>query len=274
MAQRRTLRRRLFWGILGYVVTSLGALATTWLTSLDVSPLTGSLLATGVGLVVVIVGVLMDHAQEGDDLPPPGPAYPGPHPGPYPYPYPPYQRPAVRPARSIAAVLVVILLLCGVGGWGVAYGAQWAGQRAITYFEEISKPPSQTKTEDPGVERLAGTATRTEGPLTVTVTSARVNAEVTMLMVTAVNTGPERLNLPLFGNAQLTVPGSTTLAPDPFAGTWTDTVPARGETTGMIVFDGVLGPGVTEVTLSFAQIFGTLSGPQSISVDIPIKPAG
>ena len=79
--------------------------------------------------------------------------------------------------------------------------------------------------------------------------------------------------MPLYGNAQLTVPGTTTLQPDPITGTWPDKVPAADEAGGVIVFDGVLGPEVTEVRLAFTQIFGTLSGPQSISVDIPIVPA-
>ena len=111
MARRRTLGRRLLWGIFGYVVTSLGALATTWLTSLEVSPLVGSLLATGVGLMLVVIGVLMDHAQEeGAEEP-----HPGRRTRPLPSPYQPPVRPPV-PSRSIATVLVVILLLCGAGG--------------------------------------------------------------------------------------------------------------------------------------------------------------
>jgi hypothetical protein len=275
MARQRTLRRRLFWGILGYVVTSLATLATTWLTSLDVSPLVGSLLATGVGLLLVIIGVLMDHAQEGgEQLPPPvvyqpPSTYPYP-PTPYPsapYPPGPYPTPVrPRPGRSIAAVLTVILLLCGAGGFGLAYGAQWAGQWAIARFND-------DKTKDPGTERLGGPASHTEGVLTVSVSSVRVNDQVTMLTVQATNAGDEALQMPLFGYTQLTVPGTATLKPDPFAGTWPDNVPAAAGASGVIVFDGVLGPDVTEVTLSFTQIFGTLGGPRSISVDIPIVPA-
>jgi hypothetical protein len=269
MAKRRTLGRRLLWGILGYVVTSLGALATTYLTSLDVSPLVGSLLATGVGLVLVVIGVLMDHAQDGEELPP-RPSYPTPYP--YPSPYQPPSRPPV-PRRSIATVLVVILLLCGAGGFAVAYGAQWAGQRAIAFFEEQSKSPSERKLEDPGVERLGGTTSNTAGVVTLTVTSVRVNDQVTVLTVTATNQGSDPLTLPLFGNAQLTVPGSATLQPDPSVGTWANTVPAGGDMTGTIVFDGVLGPQETQVTLSFTTIYGSLNGPRSMSMDIPISPA-
>jgi hypothetical protein len=267
MARRRTLGRRLLWGILGYVVTSLGALATTWLTSLDVSPLVGSLLATGVGLMLVVIGVLMDHAQDGEELPP-RPTYPTP----YPSPYQPPVRPPV-PRRSIATVLVVILLLCGAGGFAVAYGAQWAGQRAIAFFEEQSKSPSERKLEDPGVERLGGTTSNTAGVLTLTVTSVRVNDQVTVLTVTTSNQGSDNLTLPLFGSAQLTVPGAATLEPDPFAGTWTETIAPGGETTGTIVFDGVLGLQEMQVTLSFTQIYGSFNGPRSFSMDIPISPA-
>ncbi len=273
MAKRRTLGRRLLWGILGYIVTSLGALATTYLTSLDVSPLVGSLLATGVGLLLVIVGVLMDHAQETAEDLPGVPAYPTPYPPQYPSPYqPPVRRPV--PRRSIATVLVVILLLCGAGGFAVAYGAQWAGQRAIAFFEEQSKSPSERKLEDPGVERIGGTTSSTTGGvLTVTVTSVRVNQQVTVLTATVENQASEALTMPLFGSAQLTVPGAATLEPDPFAGTWSETIPAGGEATGTIVFDGVLGPGEFSVTLSFTQIYGPLNGPRSLSMEIPISPA-
>jgi hypothetical protein len=268
MAKRRTLGRRLMWGILGYVVTSLGALATTWLTSLDVSPLVGSLLATGVGLVLVVIGVLMDHAQDTAEELPPAPTYPTPYPT-------PYQAPARQPVarRSIATVLVVILVLCGAGGWAVAYGAQWAGQRAIAFFEEQTKSPGERKLEDPGVERLGGTTSSTTGVLTLTVTSVRVNDQVTVLTVTASNQGRDPLTLPLFGSAQLTVPGAATLQPDPFVGTWTETIPAEGEATGTIVFDGVLGPEERSVFLSFTQIYGSLDGPRSISMEIPIAAA-
>ena len=191
------------------------------------------------------------------------------------YPYPPALRPyppvRPRPARSIAAVLTVILLLCGAGGFGLAYGAQWAGQWAISRFDDLPDPDDKTK--DPGVERLGGPASQTEGVLTVSVSSVRVNDQVTMITVHATNTGDEALTMPRLGYTQLTVPGATTLQPDPFAGTWPDKVPAADEAGGVIVFDGVLGPEVTEVRLAFTQIFGTLGGPESISVDIPIVPA-
>lgn len=103
-------------------------------------------------------------------------------------------------------------------------------------------------------------------------TSVRVNSLATIVTVRATDSGGEAIRLPIFGNAQLTVPGANRLTPDPFAGTFNEQVPAGGETTGTIVFDGALGTEVSMVTLSFSTIFGPLGGPQNIAVDLSIAP--
>ena len=67
--------------------------------------------------------------------------------------------------------------------------------------------------------------------------------------------GSDTLTLPLFGSALGRAGGGHARARS-FAGTWSETAPAGGETTGTIVFDGVLGPQEMSVTLSFTQIYG------------------
>jgi hypothetical protein len=276
---RGSIGRKVLWGVVGYVVTTLGTLLTSYLTTLHISPLLGSVLATTVGLVLVIVGVLIDEAKDGggDDTPQRAvgqarPPYPG-----HPYGYPPVLQPdrptggGRRSAASLLAVLLVVILLCGGGGFGVAYGAQWLGHKAIDAFNQAATPPWERKTQDPGHERLAGTASHSEGPLTVSVSSVRVNSQATIVTITAKNTGTDSLNLPVYSNAQLDVPGVSTFDADPAAGTFKGTVPAHGEATGTIVFDGVIGAGVTRVTLSFANVMGSLDGPGSIAVEIPIS---
>jgi hypothetical protein len=271
--KRGSIGRKVLWGVVGYFVTTLGTLLTTYLTKLHISTLVGSILATTVGLVVVIIGVFIDVAKEGggdEEAPAPylGQTY---HGG--------YYRPAAAPRRrqrsaaSVAGVIALVLVLCGGGGFGLAYGVQFFGHKAIDVLNDQATPPWEKKTQDPGRERLVKAASHTEGALTVTVSSVRVNAQATIVTITAKNTGKDALTLPVYSNALLDVPGANTLNADPAASSFGGTVPARGQTTGAVVFDGVLGAGVTRVTLSFAHVQGSLNGPESIAVNVPISAA-
>jgi hypothetical protein len=265
--RRRTLRWSMFWAVISYLITTLGTALTNYLTSLDVSPLQGSLISTAVGLIIVFTAVLIDRAKDGGAelvrVPPPASPYPKPYPGP--------ARTPTRGRTSVVAAVVVVLLLCGVGGLGVTFAAQWVAGRAVAFFKEQSTPPWEKKTQDPGVERIADTASQTAGTLTVTVTSVRVNSEVSMLSVTAANAGSETLVLPIFMSAQLAVEGSDTMQADPAASKWPTQVPAGDEISGKIVFDGTIGPDAKTATLTFAQVMGSLDGPRSISVEIPLN---
>jgi hypothetical protein len=156
--------------------------------------------------------------------------------------------------------------VCAGGGFALTTGVQWAADR----LSEVATPPWLNKTKDPGIERLAEQTSSTEGPLTVTVLSVRVNDEVTMVKITATNTGSDSLTLPESGFVQLTT-SDTTLQSDFAAGNWAETVPGGGgKTTGTIVFDGRPPAGSDQVTLTFTQIFGSLGGPDSIAVTIPL----
>jgi hypothetical protein len=265
--KRGSIGRKVLWGVVGYFVTTLGTLLTTYLTKLHISTLLGSILATTVGLVVVIIGVFIDVAKEDGDEAEVQPTWPQYRPAP-----PPQRR--QRGAAGIAGVLALVLVLCGGGGFGLAYGVQYFGHKAIDVLNDQATPPWEKKTQDPGRERIAKAASHTEGALTVTVSSVRVNAQATIVTITARNTGKDSLTLPVYSNAQLDVPGANTLNADPAASSFGGTVPARGQTTGTIVFDGILGAGVTRVTLSFAHVQGSLNGPESISVSVPISVVG
>jgi hypothetical protein len=134
------------------------------------------------------------------------------------------------------------------------------------------EPPWKSKTKDPGVQRLAAPASQTAGPLTVMVTGVRVNDQVTMVDLTATNAGADTLTLPIFKTCQLTIPGGTFEA-DPAASEdlWHETVAPQNETTGTIVFDGVLADGPGQITLTFAQIYGGLDSPRTIEVRFRVK---
>jgi hypothetical protein len=266
--------RKVLWGVVGYGVTTLGTLLTTYLTSLKITAVVGSVLATTVGLVLVIVGVFIDAAKEGgkEDAPQlaPVPAWPQ-RPG-QPYQGGYYRPVSARPRGSgrLVGVVALVLVLCGGGGLALAYGVQDLGHKAIESLDAHTDPPWETKTKEPGRERIVKASFHTRGALTVTVSSVRVNNKATIVTITAKNPGKDSLYLPVYSNALLDVPGASTLNADPDAGTFNGTVPAGGQTTGTVVFDGVLGAAVTNVTLSFAHVMGSLSGPDNIAVNIAI----
>jgi hypothetical protein len=278
-----------------YVVTTMGAGLTDYLTRLKLSANTNLAISGGVGLLTAMLLGVIDLAKPtppassrpsssapsssslwvstsssatasgraGVAYPnPPGPAYPS-------APYPSPVRPAPRRKRGGLGLVLVGLLLLGLlggGGYGLSHGVTWAAGQ----LSKIATPPWLQVTKDPGVERLAKPASANNGTLTLTVTSVRVNQQVTMVKVTAANAGDDALTLPLLQNAQLGLPGKTLQADSSASQSlWNDTIPAKGESTGVIVFDGLLPAGSGEVTLSFSHIFGSLRGPKNISVTIP-----
>ncbi len=270
---------------LAYVVTTLAAGLTTYLTKYELSTTTNLFVSGGVGMATAMTLGAIDLAKQkpapaAASAPPIG--APTPYAGPYgpppqaPYggvPYgsaPPYGRTApVARRRSRAGLVVgalILLVLCAGGGYGLTQGVGWAADK----LSDIAQPPWKQKTRDPGVQRLAAPASQTEGPLTVTVTGVRVNDEVTMVDLTAKNTGQDALNLPVFGYCQLTIPGKT-LQPDPAASNWEGTVPAGDELNGTIVFDGPLEAGRINVTIHFTKVFGSLDGPDSIAVRFQVE---
>jgi hypothetical protein len=258
------------------VVATLGAGLASYLTTLKLSNTTNLLVSSGVGLVTAMTLGAIDLAKGKEEpaapAPPRGPSQGYPPPGPYPG-YPPQglpRGPAPRRRRSrvgVAITAIVLLALCAGGGYGLTSGVTWA----VDKVSDLVTPSWLNKTKDPGVERLAAEASNTAGPLTLTVRSVRVNDKVTMVDVKAVNTGTDTtLRLPTFGYATLTTADATFKADGNSGASSIEALPGGTPGFGLVVFDGVLKPGAAEVTLTFSQIFGSLRGPQNISVKIPI----
>ncbi|MEU7823929.1 hypothetical protein [Catellatospora sp. NPDC049133] len=298
-----------YFGLVGlaYLVATLGTGLTDYLTAAEVSKAKALAVSGGVGLVVALLLGLIDLAKSGNSRnaaaepagagpgavsPPSGYAVPPGQSGGYPpgglgaaYPagqgvpggstaYPGGHgsaRPTGAPPRrgGVGLVLTAILLLglCAGGG----YLATTAVQAGVQKLSEFATPPWINKRNETGQERLASEVSETGGPLTITVLSVEVTSQATKVKIRGENTGGDALTLPTFGRAQLTAAGET-LLPDPGASTWPETVPAGGEATGVIVFDGVLGPDVDSVRLSFSVIHGSFDAPPNIAVDIPIQP--
>lgn len=280
MAGVRTKRLRwsMFWAVVSYVITILGTQLTNYLTALDVSPFQGALISTGVGLGVVLIGVVIDHAR--DDEPETAAASAGQaragHPvqGGYPGPVQPgypvrHGQPAKKNGRtSLAGALVIILLLCGGGGLAITYGAQWAASQVVSVIADLT---GESKA-NPGQERLAAPVSKTSGVLTITVNSVQVNERATVVNLTATNAGNSTLTL-ASSYFQLTVPRKATLKADPFVGSWDrgEVPPNGGVYNGTIIFDGVLAADTGQVTLAITEIFAMDFGaPRNISVNIPL----
>jgi hypothetical protein len=267
---------------LAYVVTTLGAGLTTYLTTYELSTTTNLFVSSGVGLATAMTLGAIDLGKNKQPTAPaaapsgaPRPyAAAGPYgaPAPYPGPSSPYGDPPAPARRTGRGGLVigalVLLLVCAGGGYGLTQGVGWAADK----LSDIVQPPWKVKTKDPGVQRLAASASNTEGPLTITITGVRVNDQVTMVDLTAMNTGAETLTLPIFKTCQLNVPGGTFEADSAASdGLWHETVAAHNESIGTIVFDGVLAAGPGQITLTFTQIYGGLDTPRDIAVRFRVK---
>ena len=281
MARQHTLRRRLFWGILGYGVTTLGALGRHLAHRARRQP--ARRLAAGDR------GRPPSRDHRRADGPCPGrcraaaaagglsaavgvsvPTHPVPV---HPIPFRPVSRAGPAAARAVDR--------------GRAHGDPAAlrggrlrprvrrpvgramGHRALRRCRRTRT--TRRRTREPSA--WAGRRRSTEGVLTVSVSSVRVNDQVTMITVHATNTGDEALNMPLYGNTQLTVPGATTLQPDPFTGSWPDKRARRRRGRRSHRVRRRAGAGGHGGDARVHPDLRDLARPQSISVDIPIVPA-
>ncbi|MGH3647650.1 MAG: hypothetical protein ACRDTM_10830, partial [Micromonosporaceae bacterium] len=164
-------------------------------------------------------------------------------------------------ARALVTALLVLSVLCGGGGLAATAGVGYA-------YGWVTSNESQT-----GI--YSGTATGGGQGLWLTVTNVWVTSHFTRVEVAAKNTLGESVNLPLFGNCVFTGADGRTLEADPMRTQlardgWSDTVPSGVPHRGVIVFPGGIGPG--EASLTFSTVFGTLHGPNSVTVrGIPIS---
>jgi hypothetical protein len=256
----RGLGRSLLFAVGAFLISNLGTATVNWLSQLAVTPIQTAAVSTVVGLGVVFFTLVLDSFKEPASVEVgPQPLYQPPH-------QPPYQGPqqARRPKgqRRIPWILVVVLVLglCGVG-FAATWGVQWLNGQAICLLDP--------KHYD-GEQRLARSAAAASGKLAIEVTQVTVSRCGTIITVHAVNSGNDPLTLPVFGNASLTVPGHTSLGGDPRTSDWNETIPARGEMTGVLVFKEVPAD-ATKITLSFAIVYGRLGGPGGVSVTIPLR---
>jgi hypothetical protein len=257
--RRKGLGWSMFFAALAFLVSNLGTTLINWLTTIFVSPVQTALISTTIGLLVVFIGVLIDHAKSGEEpeqSPPPVVYRPG---------YPPYRPAQPKPIRrtSWAMALVLILVLCGGGGFALTVGTQWAFGKALCFLDPVRKGG--------GEQRLAQPVSETAGALTLDVLAVDVSECGIAVQLHAANGGKDSLSLPVFGNSHLTIPGQTSLGGDPMTSKWDGTVPPGGELQGYVVFRGDIPPETTDVTFSFSTIFGSLGGPSSISVDIKLN---
>ena len=266
-----------------FVISNAGTAAMGWLSQLAVTPTQSAAVSTGIGLAVVFLTVVLDSFKEPKAAPAAvrggtvytgraaAPSYqPSSYQSPPPYQQQPYQPPAPAPRQpmpksqrriSWLVVLIVVLGVCGIGGFAATWGVQWLNGQAICLLDP--------KHYD-GVERLAGAAAATSDQLGIEITQVTASKCGTIITVHAVNAGDLPLELPVFGNTSLTVPGRTSLGGDPRTSDWNQTVPARGEMTGVLVFKAIPN-NVSKVRLSFNTVFGLgRTGPGGIAVDIPL----
>jgi len=163
-----------------------------------------------------------------------------------------------RRGRSLAVVMIVVLLLAGSGilvGLGARAGFEW-----VTGNQQ-------------GVQRLAERAESRESGLGLEVTEVVVSRDFTRVAVAVINDTENTVVLPLFHNCLL-ISADTTLQAStlPSRGRWSDTVPVGTRTNGVIVFEGPLPAGTEKAKLSFATVFRHgFDGPDSISITLPLR---
>jgi hypothetical protein len=234
-------------------------IAISTATSASVSPIMVALTVAGASVVTGLAVALLPRTVEDEraqppsgssSQPPPGqPSWGQPPSGTGPAgPYAPGRPGPSRRRGGVSAVtaVVVILLLCGVGGVAATYGVQ----QGFRYVHELIDPAAGE-----GVDRLEKPVSRTQGPLALTVTRVEVTAKVTKVELVGKNTGDRAISLPVTGNGQFILAGGRALpgrAPQDFF-----EVPSGQTVRKVIVFDGVPGPAATQATLSFAHVFGT-----------------
>jgi len=166
------------------------------------------------------------------------------------------QQPIRRRHRvPLFAGVLVLLVLCGAGGAGIAA----AVQQGVAFVRTRIDPASEQ-----GEERLVKAVTERAGPLTVTVSGVEVTSRITKVRVTAVNSGDGTILLPR-GFTQFTVRGRATLSNRPLDSDLPDEVAAGGEINGLLVFDGVPPAGPVTASLTFPHV-GGFNAPDSVTV--------
>jgi hypothetical protein len=245
----------------GLMGNALAAFLTEWTGSF------GWFAAPGVGVLVAAVMALVQaygKAHVEDQFP--DARAPAPAPG---QPYPPYQPYHPQPgARTTAptkgtpllAALAITLVVIGVGGFALAWGARFA----IGWI---------TGDED-GVDRLTRAVSVEDKGVVVRVETFEETRHFTKLQVGVTNNLDASVTLYLFGNALVTGADGSTLQADAFRSDWPDTVPPGSFQGGEITFKGHLPDGVRRAALRFSHVGAMgFEGPSSLKVEgLRLKP--
>jgi hypothetical protein len=182
---------------------------------------------------------------------------------------------ASTPARNPLGpmLLGVAIALVVIGGLAAVIikvvgddGGQGGG--APTTTADGKSTAGRNGGDDPAViDRLTDKATNSAGGLTLSVVSIEQTQNTTRVGLAARNRTESALTLPVFNNCVLTSTDGTTLQADPQASTWPQSLPPGGDLMrGSVTFEGTLPGFARRASLSFAHVFGSLSGPASIKV--------
>jgi hypothetical protein len=257
--------KTLFLGFVASTLALVGNVVVTFVTTA-----TGTwawLAAPAIGILVSTVSALasayanahadrMGPVNRGQQYSPPAyrPAGPG-SPAPW---SPPAPR---RRGKSLGAVILICVVVCGGGVFAATLGVRYA----VGWISG----------EESGPERLVSQAEGSAADLTLTVESVQSTTHFTRVQVTARNDGDLAVTLPLFSNCTLVGDDGTSLQADDFRSDWSQSVPTGGfPQRGTITFVGQLPESVSEVRLSFVHSFRMGPGPDGIAVTgIQVRPS-
>ena len=177
--------------------------------------------------------------------------YPATQPAPYqPTPSQPVARRARRRLTPALIAIVVLLAVCGGGGFAIASGVRYVVGLATGH--------------EAGTDRLVRPVAARAGDLTLTVRHVVYTSHYTRVDVLAQNDGDAAVTLPIFGNCVFVGADGTVLQGDPQRSDWSETIAPGVSQAGTIVFGGTLPDDVRAAALNFSQVF--VLGGRSLTV--------
>ncbi|SEM25068.1 hypothetical protein [Streptacidiphilus jiangxiensis] len=176
---------------------------------------------------------------------------------------------------AVASIIAATIMAGGgqgssasASGGGGGNGGSSGGPTVITL------PPPSSGIDLPTANSNAVTrpVTVSAAILTMTVTKVTLSGGQTTVDFSIANTSGNPVSFP-FAAKELEVPGSPTLQPHDFQGSWSDSVQGGGTVNEELIFDA-LPAGTRQVTLSLTgiQTFHVCDAcPQQLAVDIPLS---
>jgi hypothetical protein len=138
--------------------------------------------------------------------------------------------------------LVTLIVVLGVGGWALTQGVRYG----IGYITG----------NEPGTERLVGTASGSADGLRLKVESVEHTAHFTRVELLARNGSDQySMTLPLFMNCTFTGSDGTNLKADPSRSDWSEQLSPGSLQRGTVIFGGHIPDPVHKAELRFARVF-------------------